>query len=133
MARDLSRESGVKIAVPVHLGRVSPLLDVAGCLLLWEVHGGRPVWRREVYVGECGLGERVRRIVETGATVVICGAVSRPLERMLVSAGVRLILQTCGPVDEVVEAYAAGRLTGASFLMPGRRRRRRRRGGRGGR
>ncbi len=114
------------------MGRVSPLLDVAERFLLCEVQQGREIWRREVFIAECGVGERTRRLLSMEASVLICGGVSRQLEYMLVSSGMRLIPQTCGPVQEVMDAYLAGQLTQETFLMPGRgRRRHRHRGGRG--
>jgi predicted Fe-Mo cluster-binding NifX family protein len=51
--------------------------------------------------------------------VLICGAISRPLEAMLLSAGVEVIPQTCGPVEEVLKAFMSGKLTEKAFLMPG--------------
>jgi len=66
--------------------------------------------------------------------VLICGAISRPLEMMLVSEGMQVIPHTCGPVEDVIRAYVSGRLTDQAYLMPGccgQRRRTRARGGRG--
>jgi predicted Fe-Mo cluster-binding NifX family protein len=121
----------MRIAASTHMGRISPLLDVAERFLVLEIEGGRQVRRDEFLVQETGLGERARRIAALGATVLICGAVSRPLEAML-STTVRLVPNTCGPVEEVIQAFLSGRLDEQSFLMPGCRGRRRRfRGGRG--
>jgi predicted Fe-Mo cluster-binding NifX family protein len=64
---------------------------------------------------------------------LICGAISWPLELALTSAGIEVIAQTCGDVDEVLEAFLAGQLEQEKFLMPGccGRRRRFRKGRRG--
>jgi hypothetical protein len=51
--------------------------------------------------------------------VLICGAVSRPLELALTLEGIEVIPQTCGKVEQVARAYLAGRLSGDAFLMPG--------------
>lgn len=111
------------------------MLDVARRFLLLEVDPRQRTTRREVSIEALDPVTRVQQIAALRAQVLICGAVSRPLESMLVSAGVRVIPNTCGEVDEVVAAFLAGRLTDGAFLMPGctgRRRghRRRHRGGR---
>ena len=118
------------MAIPTWNGRVSPVLDVATCLLVVDAEGGAEVARREVEIAEAHLTTRVNRIRELGVEVLICAAVSGPLEAALYSAGVRVLPQTCGPVEEVLRAFLAGRLTDEAFLMPGCCGRRRRcRGG----
>ena len=100
-------------------GRISPVFDAAKRLLLVDIENGREVGRTEQIVEEPELGPRARRVAEFGAEVLICGAISRPLEAMLLSAGVEVIPQTCGPVEDVLEAFISGRLTEQAFVMPG--------------
>jgi predicted Fe-Mo cluster-binding NifX family protein len=124
----------MRIAIPTWRGRVSPVFDVARRLLLVDSENGQPVRQEEVALEEAGLTARAGRLVELAADVLICGAISRPLEAMLVAAGVRVIPQTCGPVEQVLRAFVSGQMTDEAFLMPGccGRRRRLRRRGRGG-
>jgi predicted Fe-Mo cluster-binding NifX family protein len=127
----------MRVAVPTWSDRVSPVFDVAKHLLLVDFDGEAQASREEVPVGETEPAARARRVAQLGVDVLICGAISGPLEAMLISAGVRVIPHTCGPADEVLEAFAAGRLTDEAFLMPGCCGRRRRfrghhRGGRSG-
>ena len=129
----------MKVAIATHDGWVSPVFDVAGRLLLVEIEAGQELSRLEAALTAAGPLARARHVAEMGVDELICGAISRPLEQMLLSAGVRVIPQTCGPVDEVLSAFAAGQLTEQAFLMPGccgqrrrmRRGRRRRAGFRG--
>ena len=109
----------MRVAVPKWSGRVSPVLDVAGHLLLVEAEHGRELGRRDVPVEATDLLARARRIAESHPDVLICGAVSRPLEALLSSAGIRLISHKCGPVEDVLQAFLEGHLTERSFLMPG--------------
>ena len=102
-----------------------------------DINDAAEVSRNEAIIEETQLVPRTRRVTQLGVNVLICGAISMPLETMLVSAGVRVIPHTCGTVEEVLQAFASGRLTDETFLMPGccgRRRRFRghRRGGRAG-
>ena len=134
MARALPALLLMRVGIPTWDGRVSPVLDVARRLLLVEIEGNAEVARREADLEAVPLATRVKRIRELDVEILVCGAVSWPLEAALLSAGVRVIPQTCGPVEEVLRAFLSGRLTDEAFLMPGccgRRRRGRWRGSRG--
>ncbi|MBN2474718.1 MAG: NifB/NifX family molybdenum-iron cluster-binding protein [Pirellulales bacterium] len=109
----------MRAAIPIADGRISPVFDAARHLLLADIENGREVWRTEQTLEQPELGPRARRIAEFGADVLICGAISRPLEMMLLSAGVEVIPQTCGPVEDVLKAFISGRLTEQAFVMPG--------------
>lgn len=92
------------------------------------IESGGEVNRQEERIDETNLARRATYVADLGVDVVICGAISWLLEASLVSAGVRVIPHTCGPVEDVLSAFLAGRLTDEAFLMPGccgRRRRRR--------
>jgi predicted Fe-Mo cluster-binding NifX family protein len=109
----------MRVVIPIDGNRISPVLDAArSFLLVDERPGGLPV-RRQVRIADADPVDKARRIVALGAGVVICGAVSWPLEAMLASAGVRVVPNTCGSLDEVVSAFYAGDLTEQAFLMPG--------------
>ena len=79
---------------------------------------GPPV-RRQLRIADVDPVDKAKRIVELDASVLICGAVSWSLEAMLASAGMRVIPNTCGLLDEVVNAFYSGYLTEQAFLMPG--------------
>lgn len=129
----------MKIAIPHWQGRVSPVFDVARNVLLVENVDGVERSRQEVLFDSSGVVPlRVRRLVQTGAEVLICGAISRPLEMAVRAEGIEVIPQTCGQVDCVLDAFLRGQLNTTTFLMPGCRgrgvgRQLRRRGGRCGR
>ena len=123
----------MKVLIPFDGNRVSPVLDSARAFLLVDAGpDGTPI-RRRVRIADDDPVGKARRIVGLGATVVICGAVSWSLEAMLASAGMRVVPNTCGLLDDVVNAFYAGSLTEQAFLMPGcpgRQHRRRHRHGR---
>lgn len=128
----------MRIAAPIHEGRISPVLDVARRFLVMEVQDAHETNRSEVRLENTEFLARARWIVQLDWQVIVCGAISRPLETLLVASGVKVIPNTCGPVDEVLLAYLSGKLDSSAFLMPGcacrgRGRRRRHRGGSKGR
>ena len=129
MARILFRSKVMKLSVPVCDGRVSPVFDVATRLLVVGVEDSGVVSRQEVSIPEVDPVRRARHVAGLGVNVLICGGISRPLEMMLVSTGVKVIPETCGPVEEVVRSFVSGEFTDRSFLMPGCCRRKRYRAG----
>lgn len=132
----------MNVAIPTLADRVSPVFDVAQTMVLVDLDGDRERSRQTVPLHSRDLGRRVAELTQHGVNVLICGAISRPLEALLRAAAIEVVPQTCGAVEEVLRAFVAGRLHEPEFLMPGccgRRRRgwcgdgggRRRAGGRG--
>ena len=109
-----------RIAIPVWQGRISPVFDTAGHLLLVDVDGTRELQRCESVLADTRLPRRVSRLVELGVDVLICGGVSRPLLSMVTGAGIRAVPWVAGNVQEVLDAYLGGQLPGPRFQMPGR-------------
>ena len=116
----------MKVAIPQWQGRVSPVFDVAGNVLVVEVDDGAERARRDVAFDVEAPRQRAARLTETGANVLVCGAISWPLEVAVSAAGIEVISQTCGDVECVLAAFIDGRLGQGAFLMPGCRGRRRR-------
>ncbi len=121
----------MRIALSTADHRISPVFDVAARLLVVDIDGDREIQRTEVLLEDGALSARARQVADLCVQVLICGAISRPLERMLSSAGVQVLPHTCGDVEEVLHAFATGQLNEEAYVMPGCCGRRRRfRGGR---
>jgi predicted Fe-Mo cluster-binding NifX family protein len=128
----------MKIAIPHWQGRISPVFDVARNVLLIETDGHAEASRQDVVFDPAGLFPlRVRQLARTGAEVLICGAISRPLESAIRAEGIDVIPHICGEISSVLNAFLQGQLNQSqnTFLMPGCRgrgmgRRLRHRGGR---
>jgi len=127
----------MKVAVPVWQGRVSPVFDVAGQLLLVELVEGVETSRREHRLPDAEPQQRAALLSELQVETLICGAISQPLEALVTDSGIKVYGRVCGNVDEVLRAFAAGAVSDPRYAMPGccGRQRRRFRGGcrRGGR
>jgi len=109
----------MRLAIPHWQGRVSPVFDVAGSLLLIDLNHGLETARRGIDLVEEPSSGRARSMVNLGIDTLICGAISRPLERAIASAGIEVISQTCGDIEQVLSAYVQGRLCQEKFFMPG--------------
>ena len=125
----------MKVAIPVCGNRVSTVFDAADELLMVETGPGvapeqsRTQWKADTVIS------RAAHIRESGVQVLICGALSGSVARMLNAAGIRVIPFIRGTVDEVLDAFSNGTLSGRHFFLPGcapcegQGRRRRLRGG----
>ncbi len=109
----------MRLAIPHHEGRVSPVFDVAASVLLIDIEDKREVRREERSLDRTDRPSRAAEFLRLGANVLICGAISASLEDILVFSGVRVIGFRCGPVDELVAAFLNGKLTKLEFCMPG--------------
>ncbi len=126
IGRHFSSTATATLAVPEWQGRVSPVFDVAGALVLvGQAMDGQDT-RRAESLGSTSVHERARRLRQLGVDVLVCGAISRPLEALVASEGICVIPNICGPIDEVVAAFRDGTLDDGRFAMPGCCRRRRR-------
>lgn len=108
-----------RVAIATWNGRVSPVFDTATQVLLVDFGDSGEVSRSTAAIAEAMPHRRILRLSELGADVLICGAISRPLAAMAEGAGVRIMPWIAGDVEEVLEAYVAGRLPGPQFMMPG--------------
>jgi len=115
----------MKIAVPTWKDRVSPLMDAAGQMQIVDVRDNRAMDTVVTPTPHGSAAEMVSFLAERGVSVVICGAISRPLEALLQSRSIRVIPWVCGDASEVVLAFMSDRLSEARYAMPGCCRRRR--------
>lgn len=115
----MHQAQAMNVAIPTLEDRVSPVFDVAQAVVLVELDGDRELRRQTVPLHARDIARRVAELSQRDVNVLICGAISRPLEATLHAAGVRVIPQTCGPVEEVLQAFLADRLNDRAFLMPG--------------
>lgn len=99
-----------RIAIPHWQGRVSPVFDVAGRVMLAECDAGMIRRSAELLLETEDAHARSLLLRSAGVEVLICGAISWPFELALTSSGIVVISQICGELDVVLSAFAAGRL-----------------------
>jgi predicted Fe-Mo cluster-binding NifX family protein len=109
----------MRVAVPVWQGRVSPVFDVAGQLLLVELVKGAETCRSEHRLRDAEPEQRAAQLCELKVETLICGAISQALEALLTENGIRVHGRVCGNVDDVLRAFATGTLGQTRFVMPG--------------
>lgn len=126
----------MKAAFPVWDGRIAPVFDVARKALIVERKAGSAPREREELMPAEPPSAKADRLRELGVAVLICGAISRPLQSEVESRGIQVVPFVTGGQSEIVRAWTEGRLENDLYAMPGCRGRRRFRGrchfGRGG-
>jgi predicted Fe-Mo cluster-binding NifX family protein len=113
----------VKIAIPVWNGRVSPVFDVAKAIRVVDVDVGRGcVSDGSIHPVE--LGRPVSTLTALSVDVLVCSAVSPPIEAAVWVSGIEVISDICGSPDDILKALASGDTELSRFRSPGSRRRR---------
>jgi predicted Fe-Mo cluster-binding NifX family protein len=113
--------------------RIAPLFDVTRRLHVVDTAGGRVVQESEESLDEQAPAGRAARLAALGIDALVCGAISRPQEVLILAHGLTVVPFVSGELREVVAAWRARRLGSEMFAMPGcgRGQGRRFRGGRG--
>ena len=102
----------MKVVVPIWKGRVSPVFDTAGTLLVVDFENNREVSRRQIELRNESFTYRVKSLKDIEAEALLCGAISRPLFEMVVAAGVEVTPFLSGEVEALLEKHGD-----ASYLL----------------
>lgn len=108
-----------RIAIPIRDGFVSPAFDFARRLLVVEFGDSLETQRFERELAPEPNAQRAARLMGLQVKLLICGAISRDLAQWVLEAGIEILSYVSGPIDEVVKAYAEGRLAEPRFVLPG--------------
>jgi predicted Fe-Mo cluster-binding NifX family protein len=100
----------MRAALPVFQNRISPLLDVASHFMLFDIENGAITDRLETDTREVHEALRVQKLVTLGVTIIICGAVSGFMARIVRDQGLDLISWIQGTPEEVIQGYLKGTL-----------------------
>lgn len=107
------------VAIPVWSDQVSTVFDFARHILLVELDGGTEISRSEHPFQEGPPIFRAKKLSRFDVEVLICGAISCPLARIVASHGIEIIPFISGTVNDVLNAYLTGRLADSRFCLPG--------------
>jgi predicted Fe-Mo cluster-binding NifX family protein len=108
----------MRIALSIWEDKVSPVLDTAAKLLIVDNDDQRES-RFEVHLSEKDMSRRCAFIRGLDIDVLICGAVSRHLTKILMASGIEIVSGVSGHVEDVLQAHYQGDLAQPEFLMPG--------------
>jgi predicted Fe-Mo cluster-binding NifX family protein len=109
----------MRIAIPVWRKSVSTVFDYTDRLIMIDFEAGQIKGRSKIKFIESTIIKKTARLRELGVQVLVCGAISRPLENMITASGIKVIPFVRGTVDEVINAYFNDCLPDNRFVMPG--------------
>lgn len=66
-----------------------------------------------------GMISRIDTLIGLRIDVLVCGAISRPVHRLIAASGIRIHSFVSGEADKVLEALLSGKLEEKPFSMPG--------------
>ncbi len=115
-----------RIAIPIWQGRISPVLDTAGKLWIFDLNEKGESEPRIVEIPSLDFRRRVDFFESQNINTLICGAISRPLYNLLINLGIAVRPWLTGTVEDVLAAYKDGKLDLDYFRLPGCRRQRQR-------
>lgn len=119
MARILIYPLIMKVAAPIWNHRISPVFDTARYLLVVEYENGCEKQRFQSDLNDCDFFHRIHRLESSNVDVLLCGAISQPLESAIHARGIEVIAHLCGDIDEILTAFSNGRIAQPQYQMPG--------------
>jgi len=109
----------IKAAFSTWDDRIAPVFDVAEKIILLEVEDGRIVRETRRLLAGDHPEEKSKALIETGASSLVCGAISRFLYTRITAGGIRVTPFIAGNTAEVIQAWIHGILVRNVFAMPG--------------
>ena len=102
--------SAMKIAMPVWNGRISPVMDTATRILITTRDVGKEDLNYTIPLPNSGIYHRAMFMAGLKIDALICGAISRPFEKLLIRNGIRIYPWVSGNIDDVITAFRNGSL-----------------------
>jgi predicted Fe-Mo cluster-binding NifX family protein len=109
----------MKIAIPVQGDHVATVFDGADEFLMFETQPGEAVAPFRISCAEDTCISKVSFLKNRGVDILICGALSGFIRRMIEAADIRIFPFVRGTAEEVVEAFCSGALDDRRFFLPG--------------
>jgi predicted Fe-Mo cluster-binding NifX family protein len=114
----------MKVALSVFKGCISTVFDASQHLLVLEINGSGEQKRTMVKLETNDPIRRASQLSEEGINVLICGAISMPMQASISARSIVVYPFVRGKLEDVISAYHDGNLGQAVYSLPGCRRRR---------
>lgn len=111
----------MKLAIPVCGQDIALVFDDADCLLVIDIQGKGSHKEERLRCSGNTIIDRANQLRSLDIDLLICGAISCPLQRMIEASGVDIIPFVRGKATEVFDAWCLNRLEDGRFFLPGRR------------
>ena len=95
------------------------MLDTCTRLLVIDFEEQSEVNRREFTFEMFSLSARFEILKKLNLDTIICSGISEVFDKMLQSAGIKIICGIAGEVEKVIDAFICNRVDCSSLRMPG--------------
>ena len=109
----------MKVALSVFKGCISTVFDASQHLLVLEINGSGEQKRTMVKLETNDPIRRASQLSEEGINVLICGAISMPMQASISARSIFVYPFVRGKVEDVISAYQDGKLGQAVYALPG--------------
>lgn len=109
----------MKAAFSTWDNRIAPVFDVARQLHVVESASGRIAGEATETLADEMPAQKALRLSELGIGILVCGAISQPLQTMIAAYGIQVIPFVAGDLHTVIRAWLARKLGNDIFAMPG--------------
>ncbi len=109
----------MKIALSVFHDSISTVFDAAEQLLVVETDETNGQKRKLVRLTAADVVGRVSQLKEEGIDILICGAISRPMQVAIAAKGIVVYPFIRGSVESLITAYLSGNLEKPLYALPG--------------
>ncbi len=99
--------------------RIAPVFDTADGIYIVETESGKITGEKREELPEGLPVQKILRLLDLGVGALVCGAVSRPLYRLITAYGIEVVPFVAGDLNEVIRAWLGGSLHRTAFAMPG--------------
>jgi predicted Fe-Mo cluster-binding NifX family protein len=109
----------MKIAISEWEGRIAPLFDVSGTVLLIETEPGADHREKSIGLPMDGPQSKMTFLKEHRVEALICGAISRSVRQLGEAIGLQIHPFVSGETADILSAFRQGQLGHANYSMPG--------------
>lgn len=108
----------MKVAFAASNDRIAPVFDVTRNVHVVKIASGRTVGEAQEALDESPLQKAIQ-LAEMSVDTLVCGAISRPLQRIIAAYGIRVLPFVTGRLRDVIDAWLSSRLDNEPYVMPG--------------
>lgn len=109
----------MKAALSIWNDRIAPVFDVSRRVRIVETAACKAVRQYDLPLPDEAAGPRAARLAQWGLGVLICGAISSPMERLISAHGISVIPFVAGDVKDIIRTWVEGTFSQRAFSMPG--------------
>ncbi|MDP8220320.1 MAG: NifB/NifX family molybdenum-iron cluster-binding protein [Candidatus Stygibacter frigidus] len=107
------------IAIPEWNKRISPVFDEALNFKFYQINAGEIIEIADQALPKQLVGRQMQLLSEAGVDILICGAISRQMQREAIRSGIEVIAFLAGDTDLVIKEWMSGTWQQEHYCMPG--------------